>query len=206
MKNTAIAQTNTNTAQPRLKYAVLRLVFHWMQVWQSRLTPISGTHRLIACVHISNICRIANTITARATIMDTTVTILCIKGASFHYVFISHSAFLLPSLSKALFRAFSVKKIGTIKVTVFTKLTISPTAATTFSELPITNSIGITVIGMSKRPKRNHSLPIYLWANSQPPLLFHRHNCANCFLVHINTPFNQEQQTFSCPSYSWGIL
>ena len=28
IKNTAIAQANTNTAQPRLKYAVLRLVFH----------------------------------------------------------------------------------------------------------------------------------------------------------------------------------
>ena len=57
----------------------------------------------------------------------------------------------MPSLSKALFRAFSVKKIGTIKVTVFIKPTISPTAATTFSELPITNSIGMTVIGIQYR-------------------------------------------------------
>ena len=105
IKNTAIAQTNTKIAQPRLKYAVLRLVFHCVYVWQSRLTPIRGTQRLIACVHISNICRIANTITERATIMDTTVTILCVKGVSFHFVFIVYSAFLLPSLSKVLLRA-----------------------------------------------------------------------------------------------------
>ena len=81
--------------------------------------------RLIACVHISNICRIANTITEMATIMDSTVTIFCAKGVSFHFVFISHSAFRLPSLSKDLLSTFPVKKTGTIKVTVFTKLTIS---------------------------------------------------------------------------------
>ena len=96
-----------------------------MQVWQSRLTPISGTHRLIACVQISNICNIASVTTARLTITENTVIILCDKGVSFHFVFIVYSTFLLPSLSKALFRAFSVKKIGTIKVTVFTKLTIA---------------------------------------------------------------------------------
>ena len=82
-------------------------------------------HRLIACVHISNICRIANTITEMATIMDSTVTIFCAKGVSFHFVFISHSAFRLPSLSKDLLSTFPVKKTGTIKVTVFTKLTIA---------------------------------------------------------------------------------
>ena len=81
--------------------------------------------RLIACVHISNICRIANTITEMATIMDSTVTIFCAKGVSFHFVFISHSAFRLPSLSKDLLSTFPVKKTGTIKVTVFTKLTIA---------------------------------------------------------------------------------
>jgi hypothetical protein len=97
IKNTVIAQANTKTAQPRLKYAVLRLVFHCVYVWHSRLTPINGTHRLIACVHISNICNIANVTTARLTITENTVIILCDGGESFHFVFMAHSPDLVQN-------------------------------------------------------------------------------------------------------------
>ena len=97
MKNTAIAQANTKTAHPRLKYAVLRLVFHCVYVWQSRLTPINGMHRLIACVHISQICNIASVTTARLTITEKTVIILCDRGESFHFVFMAHSPDLVQN-------------------------------------------------------------------------------------------------------------
>ena len=88
-----MAQANTSAAQLRLTYALLRFAFHWTYAWQSRLTPISGMHRSTACVHISNICNNASTITARLTITENTVTILCDRGKSFHFVFIANSPY-----------------------------------------------------------------------------------------------------------------
>ena len=88
-----MAQANTSAAQLRLTYALLRFAFHWMYAWQSRLTPISGMHRSTACVHISNICNNARAITARLTVTENTVTILCDRGKSFHFVFIANSPY-----------------------------------------------------------------------------------------------------------------
>ena len=46
--NTTIAQMKTKAAVPILKYATLRLAFHWVYAWQSIVIPIKGTQILIA--------------------------------------------------------------------------------------------------------------------------------------------------------------
>ena len=127
---------------------------------------------MIACVHISNICNTANVTTARLTITENTVITLCSGGVSFHFVFIAYSAFLLPSLSKVFLSAFSVGKIGAIRIIKSITITIEPTVATISSPLPMTKSMGKTEMGSSSHPRRNHSLPSYWLANSQVSLFF----------------------------------
>ena len=88
IKKTTIAQMKTKTAVPMLKYATLRLEFHWVYAWQSIVIPIKGKQILIAWFQISNICNTAKTTTDRLASISIIVTILCNKGASFHFDFI----------------------------------------------------------------------------------------------------------------------
>ena len=77
-----------NIDVPMQKYATFRLVFHCIYAWQRLTAPISGIHTLIAYTQISNICNIPKTTIDRLTAIDIIVTILCDKGASFHFDFI----------------------------------------------------------------------------------------------------------------------
>ncbi len=83
-----------NIDVPMQKYATFRLVFHCIYAWQRLTAPISGIHTLIAYTQISNICNIPKTTMDRLTAIDIIVTILCIKGTSFHFDFIEKPPFL----------------------------------------------------------------------------------------------------------------
>ena len=83
-----------NIDVPMQKYATFRLVFHCIYAWQRLTAPISGIHTLIAYTQISNICNIPKTTMDRLTAIDIIVTILYIKGTSFHFDFIEKPPFL----------------------------------------------------------------------------------------------------------------
>ena len=83
-----------NIDVPMQKYATFRLVFHCIYAWQRLTAPISGIHTLIAYAQISSICNIPKTTMDRLTAIDIIVTILCIKGTSFHFDFIEKTPFL----------------------------------------------------------------------------------------------------------------